>query len=425
VNLAVLRISAPEGEPRFRFIDALRTLSLVWITLFHVIFYASFFLSRDKADALFGAWQARSILRGHFALDVLFVITGFLIGYYVLVDADRNRFAFLPWIVKRMARLVPAYVVALLIFHFIPRLDWNFSYVWANLLFVNNYLPLMHQTMSWSWSLPVDVHFYFLFPVLLWLVRDRSKRLFNALCYIFLALLVVRGYVDLTSHLTLPMQIDPRFEVARFEHYFDTMYDKSHTRIGAIVCGLMVAALIRYHGAAEWLSARPLVASLLAVAALVMGLVILAAPVLPGEAASYDPTWGAIYLIVYNYAFALSVAYLLLLLLTENALAAPVRWLLSRSWWFVPAELCYGVFLLNPMVVLGLFALYTYAFGGLSFSAPAFMLYGVAAVTVTFALAYVLYVTVERPFRSRGKRLASRLQRRATRRAEPAANPAG
>lgn len=415
MNLAVLRISPPEGEPRFRFIDALRTLSLVWITLFHVIFYASFFVTRAQADTLFGAWQSHWVLRGHFALDVLFVVTGFLIGYYLLVDADRQRFSFGPWILKRMARLVPAYIVALIVYHF--TMNFNFETVWANLLFVNNYLPLMHQTMSWSWSLPVDVHFYFLFPVLLWAVRDRAKNLYNALWLVLLALFIVRGYVDLSAHLSLPLWVDPHYEVARFEHYFDTMYDKSHTRIGAIVCGLMVAALVRYHGAEEWLSARPMIASALAVAAALTGGGILAAPVMAGEAESYDPTWAAMYLICYNYLFALSVACLLLLLLTPNPLVRPLRWLLSRPAWFVPAELCYGVFLLNPMVVLGLYA---FVFKSVTISAPAFLGYAATAVVATFALAYVLYVSVERPCRSYGKRLASRLDRKIRRPPEAA-----
>jgi peptidoglycan/LPS O-acetylase OafA/YrhL len=370
-------------------------------------------MTREQTDVLLGAWQSHWVFRGHFGLDVLFVITGFLIGYYLLADADRGRFAFGPWLLKRMARLVPAYVVVLALFY--GTVNLNVPYVWANLLFVNNYLPLMHQTMSWSWSLPVDVHFYLLFPVLLWLVRDRSKHLFAALWYVFLFLLVVRGYVDLTGNLSLPLPVDPHLDVARFEHYFDTMYDKTHTRIGAIVCGLMVATLVRYHGAEEWLSARPIVAALLGIGAVSTAGAVLAAPVLPGEAASYDPTWAAVYLICYNYAFALAVAYLMLLLLTKNALAAPFRWLLSQRAWFVPAELCYGVFLLNPLVVLGLYA---FVFRDITLSAPAFVLYGFTAVVCAFGIAYVLYVTVERPCRSAGKRLAARLERRGAQRAE-------
>ena len=404
---AWLRVSQPEGEPRFRFVDALRTVSIVWILLLHVCFYATFFMPRPDADAILASWPAHAAMRGHFGLDVLFVITGFLIGYYVLVDADRGRYSFWPWLFRRMMRLVPAYFAVLVLYHF--TMNFNFEYAWANVLFVNNYLPLMHQAMSWSWSLPVDVAFYLGFPIVLLCVRDRPRRLYTALWFIFWALLVVRGVVELRGHFTLPLPFDPAHDTAAFEHYFDGMYDKTHTRIGAIVCGLMVVALLRYHGAEAWVAARPRLASAIAVAAAAAVAAILFAPVMVGEAASYDPTWAAVYLICYNYAFAFAVACLMLLLLAPPPLLRPVARVLSLGFWFVPAELCYGVFLLNPFVVLGL---YRYVVHQPVPAAPWFALYACAAIAGSFALAYVLYVTVERPCREWAKVFARRFERR-------------
>jgi peptidoglycan/LPS O-acetylase OafA/YrhL len=64
------------------------------------------------------------------------------------------------------------------------------------------------------------------------------------------------------------------------------------------------------------------------------------------------------------------------------------------------------------MVVLGLYA---FVFRTVTVSVPAFTLYALTAVLCTFALAYALYIFVERPARSAGKRLAARLERRAPR----------
>jgi peptidoglycan/LPS O-acetylase OafA/YrhL len=412
VNLNFLRIAPPEGEQRFRFIDGVRTLCLSWITTFHVIFYASFFVTAAESVRLFTAWQSRWVLRGHFALDALFVLTGFLIGYYLLVDADKGRLSYGLFLLRRAARLVPAYLVILLLYHF--TMNFNIETVWANLLFVNNYVPLIHQTMSWSWSLPVDVHFYFLFPILLLFVRNRAQHLLNALWIVFGVLVVVRGFVELSANVSPPLFANPHGSHAEqevFNHYFDTIYDKTHTRIGAIVCGLMVATLVRYHHAEEWLAKHPVTSSVLFVIAVVLGVGVLAAPVLQGEAASYDPTWAAIYLICYNYAFALAVATVILVLLGQSPLGRPVRAALSHPLWYVPSELCYGVFLLNPMVVLGLYA---YVIRKPTISAPAVALYAILAIVCTFACAYVLYIVIERPFRSAGKQLARRLERRAT-----------
>jgi peptidoglycan/LPS O-acetylase OafA/YrhL len=416
VNLSALRISPPEGEPRFRFVDALRTISIVWILLLHVTFYSSFFVTPASSATIFGSLAGRWAMRGHFGLDALFVITGFLIGYYVLVDLDRGRYSFGPWLFRRMARLVPAYFTVLVLYHF--TMNFNIAYVWANLLFVNNDIPLMHQAMSWSWSLPVDVAFYLTFPLLLVIVRDRPRHLLNALWLVFGALVFVRGYVELAGHFTLPLHVDPAHDTAAFERYFNGMYDKTQTRIGAIVCGLMVVALVRYHGAVEWLQKRPLVATLLAVLCAVVIAGVVAAPVFPGEATEYDPTLSALYLICYNYAFSLGIACLMLLLLAAPALLRPLR--ATRGWrgWFVPAELCYGVFLLNPFVVLGL---YQYVVHEPVVAPWAFAFYAVCATAGAFALAYLLYVCVERPCREWSRHVARRFERPRIVAASPAA----
>jgi peptidoglycan/LPS O-acetylase OafA/YrhL len=423
LNLGFFRIAPPEGEPRFRFIDGARVLCLMWITAFHVIFYASFFplpggLGKVQSDALYTAWQSRWVLRGHFALDALFVITGFLIGYYLLVDADRGRLSYGLFLLRRFARLVPAYLAVLLLYHF--TMNFNFETVWANLLFVNNYVPLIHQTMSWSWSLPVDVHFYFLFPLLLLFVRDRPRHLFTSLWLIFCGLLIVRGIVEAVANVTPPLFANPhgtRAEQELFNHYFDTIYDKTHMRIGSIVCGLMVATLVRYHGADEWLARHRVAGSVILVTGAALAVVVLAAPVMLGEAASYDPTWSAVYLIAYNYAFALGVAAVVLVLLSDNPLGRPARTVLAHPAWYVPSELCYGVFLLNPFVVLGLYA---YVVKTPTISAPMMTVYAIAAILGTFACAYVLYVCIERPFRMAGKRLSQRLERAGSARRQPA-----
>jgi peptidoglycan/LPS O-acetylase OafA/YrhL len=398
MSLAWLKVTPPEGEPRFRFVDAVRTLSILWILLLHVLFYCTFFVSPDASAAMVQNWPARLATRGHFGLDALFVITGFLIGYYVLVDVDRGRFSFWPWLFRRMMRIIPAYFAVLVVYHF--TMNFNFEYVWSNVLFVNNYIPLMHQAMGWSWSLPIDVAFYLTFPLLLIVVRDRPRHLFTALWFVFLGLLVVRGAVELHDRFTLPLPFDPAHHPAEFERYFNDMYDKTHNRIGAIVCGVMVVVLVRYHGAEKWLAVRPGVSTILAVLAAAIVGVDLFTPMFAGEGAVPDPSFTIVYLICYNYAFAFAVAILMLLMLAPPP---ALRWLqraLSARAWFVPAELSYSVFLLNPLVILGL---YRYVIRTPQAGVGPFAVYALSAVTCSFALAYVLYLAVERPCREWAK----------------------
>lgn len=407
MNFAALKISEPEGEPRYRFLDAVRTLAIVALLLLHVVFYSSFFLTPGDAKTVFGSLAGRVAMRGHFALDALFVITGFLIGYYILADLERHRYAVWPWLFRRMARLIPAYFVVLVLYHF--TMNFNIQYVWANLLFVNNNVPMMHQVMSWSWSLPVDVAFYLSLPILVLLVRNRSRDLFNALWAVLAALVVVRGIAVLAGHFTLPLAADPFHDAAQFEHYFDGVYDKTQNRIGAIVAGLMVVTLLRYHDAEAWLRARPVVASLLAVASVAIAVGVVATPVFPGEASSWDPTWSALYLIAYNTVFSVAVAALMLLIVAGAPLLRPLHAVFTWRGWYVPAELCYGVFLLNPFVVLGI---YYYVVHRPQIAWTSFAAYFTATLLGSFALAYVLYVCVERPTREQSKRLAKRFERR-------------
>jgi peptidoglycan/LPS O-acetylase OafA/YrhL len=64
---------------------------------------------------------------------------------------------------------------------------------------------------------------------------------------------------------------------------------------------------------------------------------------------------------------------------------------------------------LNPFVVL---ALYAYVVHRPVPALWAFALYAVAAIVGSFALAYVLYISVERPCREWAKRVATHVRRR-------------
>ncbi len=40
----------------------------------------------------------------------------------------------------------------------------NADNVWANLLYVNNFLPCERQYMAWCWSLAIEEQFYLILP---------------------------------------------------------------------------------------------------------------------------------------------------------------------------------------------------------------------------------------------------------------------
>ena len=84
--------------------------------------------------------------------------------------------------VRRFLRLIPVYIVAmalgLFFLHGVPgKPVWhNAENSWANLLYVNNFLPIAQQYMGWCWSLAIEEQFYPLLPACILLLMGLGKR---------------------------------------------------------------------------------------------------------------------------------------------------------------------------------------------------------------------------------------------------------
>ena len=155
---------------RYAAIDGLRALSMLWVVLAHL----SLALTRGMSfEAYLGVFDRAPwmpyVLHGEKALDTFFVISGFLIGLMLLAErAKRGRVDLRRFYARRYLRSMPAYAVGLAILWVLhvqgPEKE---KYVWANILYVNNFLPQRHMFMDWSWSLAVEEQFYLRLPLLL------------------------------------------------------------------------------------------------------------------------------------------------------------------------------------------------------------------------------------------------------------------
>jgi peptidoglycan/LPS O-acetylase OafA/YrhL len=140
---------------------------------------------------------------GYVGVDIFFTISGYLIGSIIFQHLNENRFSFTSFYIRRIRRLFPAYLFTALITSILSYwllLPTDFrefgQSLIASTLYVPNILfymeagyfdsashlkPLLH-----TWSLAIEEQFYFVFPVLAWILFKWSKKLviptFSILC---------------------------------------------------------------------------------------------------------------------------------------------------------------------------------------------------------------------------------------------------
>ncbi len=91
------------------------------------------------------------------------MISGFLIGSILFGEFRKTGgIAFSRFHVRRFLRLIPVYAVVMLLGPCF--LDGNhFEHAWANVLYINNFLPINEQYVGWRWLLAIEDQFYLIF----------------------------------------------------------------------------------------------------------------------------------------------------------------------------------------------------------------------------------------------------------------------
>lgn len=115
-------------------------------------------------------------------VSVFFLLSGFLIGNILNKELkkdglSREKLSYF-W-VRRILRIVPSYLVVLLILYFL-NVNTN-SFNWYYLFFSQNLLHDQADFFKVSWSLSVEMWFYFLFPVTLFVLLKLFKNRTQAL----------------------------------------------------------------------------------------------------------------------------------------------------------------------------------------------------------------------------------------------------
>ena len=174
-------------HPKYRSdIDGLRAIAVLSVIGFHA----------------FPEW----VVGGFIGVDVFFVISGFLISTIMFGSLERNQFSFIEFYSRRIRRIFPALIVvfvASIVLGWILLLPDEYKqlgkHVAGGAAFVSNFIlwnesgyfdsasetkPLLHL-----WSLGVEEQFYILYPALLWVAWKRQVNLFLVtVCIAFVSL---------------------------------------------------------------------------------------------------------------------------------------------------------------------------------------------------------------------------------------------
>jgi peptidoglycan/LPS O-acetylase OafA/YrhL len=382
--------TAPAAHSRA--VDGFRALAVLWVIVFHVFQLIGVYMERGEFERLFLTVEAdvlrRWVLRGDYGVDLFFVLSGYLITRIFMNEQDQTgdvRVKLFYW--RRFLRLTPVYAVVLLAY--VASRAPNFQNAWANILYVNNFLPVTQQAMVWSWSLAIEEQFYFVFPFF-WLLIGRSRHapwLMVALLLggvgLELALVVRHGF-------TMPFPIDPVMQLEQGQRYFDVIYCKPYTRFTPILSGVLVAYLLGRTRLAERLRASPALAH----GVLVLALGCIGAVMAPR---TFSGEWGAVegtlFMTLYRPAFGVGMAALLLLTQSQAGggqyLGRVLAWRPLRP----VAQLSYSAYLVHPLVIFGLYQ--TVEFGGAS-SVSLARLFALS-LGVTLLVSLVLYILIEKP----------------------------
>ena len=379
-------------------LDGIRGFACAAIVFFHCTLFSGVFMVREPDLELRvlrflgnGLWTG---------VDIFFVLSGFLIGRILIRDLARDgAVRFRRFYLRRFFRIFPAYYLVLSVALFllaplnIARFRDYLTFTgsrdlaalrrgaWVNYLYLNNYIaPSGGDVMVWGWSLCVEEHFYLLLPTALVLVfRARSPAL----------------RAGLLAALTLLPLAARAISYALGTGTGSDFYYMSHARFDQLLIGVLIAyAFVMYRERFQRLATR---------GGRALGAIGLACVLLVWV---YGGAFGAgAFAAIWQFfVLALGVGFVLVNgLFFQNRLTR----FFAHSFWVPLARVSYGMYLVHPIVIFGCIPW----FQTHSVRSPQVLGLYACAMAISFAVACLLFLALERPLLDLGSRLGGRSER--------------
>ncbi|XP_055947793.1 nose resistant to fluoxetine protein 6-like [Argiope bruennichi] len=260
----ILNTASAEGQ--LPCLHGIRFLSMTWVIVCHCYMSVANAVKNPlEAIDYVDNWTFQIIMNGFFSVDSFFVLSGFLVGYLYFQHAPKTN-GKIPWFyfyIHRYIRLTPVYVIVMLFFTFISPFMGSGplwpeytvvqackDYWWWNLLYINNFQNMSDECMGWSWYLANDMQFYIISPLFLITLYRWPKIGYSLLglffCISFTANFAITYEYNLVAGMgnILEYYQDLQTYLPRMMDFFNKVYIKPYTRVGAYLVGLLVAYIV-------------------------------------------------------------------------------------------------------------------------------------------------------------------------------------
>jgi peptidoglycan/LPS O-acetylase OafA/YrhL len=376
-------MAGPAPKQRLIELDGLRGFALLMILAYHSIYQEGAFPSGSFFDGL-----QRAVALAWTALDLFFVLSGFLIGG-ILMDARQSRSYFKTFYARRFYRIVPVYFAWVLLYILLigfaaaevtslsnsglrPPLTFGFL---SFFLFLQNSIALNLYGLAGAWfghlwSLAVEEQFYLAAPLVVRLTSMRWLRW--VLVAVAVSAPAIRIYLRFFAHMA-PIVITTR----------------TVCRMDALAIGMLAATLVRSQSGALWLE-RHVHALRGILVVLAMGVVLLwlfASGSMTAGMQTLGFTWMALF---YASVLLLAVQY------HQGWLAAFLRNSLLREL----GTVSYCVYLIHLVCNVGLHAVILHRSPRISTLSGASVT--LLAVVMTYGIAKLSWIYFEGPLQRRG-----------------------
>ncbi len=199
-------------------LDAIRGMAILGVLVYHgfYVMMGPTGFSHGQRIFLTATWP------GRLGVNLFFVLSGFLITG-ILLDSRQRQDYYRRFYLRRALRILPAYMALLVIlalFRYPP------PFLFLSLVYLSNLAPLFGIGIAYSvlWSLSVEEHFYFVWPLI---VRSISNR---SLLWLSLSIVAISPFIRWIS----------------FQHAHDyTFNEYTWNSADGLACGAVIAILVR------------------------------------------------------------------------------------------------------------------------------------------------------------------------------------